>query len=94
MCRDIPSIGTAGWSLGKQVREHFLAGSSQLERYATRLNCCEINSTFYRLHRPKTYARWLEAVPADFRFSQWSKEFAPGCRVAILYLDPKTYALL
>lgn len=62
------SVGTAGWALGKQVREHFLAGSSQLQRYATRLNCCEINSTFYRLHRPSTYARWLEAVPADFRF--------------------------
>ncbi len=62
------SVGTAGWALGKQVRERFLAGSSQLQRYATRLNCCEINSTFYRLHRPSTYVRWLEAVPADFRF--------------------------
>ncbi len=50
------------------MSEQFLAGSSQLERYATRLNCCEINSTFYRLHRAGTYARWLEAVPTDFRF--------------------------
>jgi uncharacterized protein YecE (DUF72 family) len=29
----------------------------------------EINSSFYRPHRPATYRRWAEAVPAGFRFS-------------------------
>ena len=29
----------------------------------------EINSSFYRPHRPSTYARWAESVPAAFRFS-------------------------
>ena len=29
----------------------------------------EINSSFHRPHRPATYARWAESVPADFRFA-------------------------
>ena len=40
-----------------------------LERYATRFDAVEINSSFHRPHRPATYRRWCESVPADFRFS-------------------------
>jgi uncharacterized protein YecE (DUF72 family) len=29
----------------------------------------EINSSFYRSHRPATYARWAASVPDDFRFA-------------------------
>ncbi|MDJ1163920.1 DUF72 domain-containing protein [Burkholderia gladioli pv. gladioli] len=29
----------------------------------------EINSSFYRPHQPKTYARWAASVPDEFRFS-------------------------
>ena len=39
-----------------------------LQRYAQHFRCCEINSTFYRRHRPETYARWVSEVPAGFRF--------------------------
>lgn len=28
-------------------------------------NCVEINSTFYRSHRPSTYDRWAQSVPAQ-----------------------------
>ena len=62
-------VGTAGWSIPKEHRERFGAGDSILARYATRLNAVEINSSFYRPHKPATYARWAETVPADFRFS-------------------------
>jgi uncharacterized protein YecE (DUF72 family) len=62
-------IGTAGWSLPKEHRERFGAGGSILARYATRLNAVEINSSFYRPHKPSTYARWAATVPADFRFA-------------------------
>jgi uncharacterized protein YecE (DUF72 family) len=31
--------------------------------------CVEINSSFYRPHKPATYRRWAESVPAAFRFS-------------------------
>lgn len=38
-------------------------------RYATRFRAVEINSTFYRSHRPSTYARWAASTPPDFRFA-------------------------
>ncbi|MET0656380.1 MAG: DUF72 domain-containing protein [Pseudoxanthomonas sp.] len=47
----------------------FGAGDSALERYATRFDIAEINSSFYRPHQPKTYERWAGSVPAGFRFS-------------------------
>jgi len=40
-----------------------------LQRYAARLSCVEINSSFYRPHRPSTYARWAASVPDGFRFA-------------------------
>jgi uncharacterized protein YecE (DUF72 family) len=40
-----------------------------LARYATRFPVVEVNSSFYRPHQGKTYARWAASVPAHFRFS-------------------------
>ena len=40
-----------------------------MQRYAAGLPAVEINSSFYRPHRPATYARWAESVPPPFRFS-------------------------
>jgi uncharacterized protein YecE (DUF72 family) len=62
-------IGTAGWSIPAPSRADFPADGSQLERYATRLNAVEINSSFYRPHRRTTYERWAASVPADFCFA-------------------------
>jgi uncharacterized protein YecE (DUF72 family) len=62
-------IGVAGWSIPKQHSRRFESKGSRLKRYAGRLNCVEINSSFYRSHRPKTYARWAASVPVEFRFS-------------------------
>jgi uncharacterized protein YecE (DUF72 family) len=50
-------------------RDRFPSGASNLERYASRFNCAEINSSFYRQHRRATYERWAASVPADFRFA-------------------------
>jgi len=61
-------IGTAGWSLLRGLRD-FPAEGTSLERYAEVFNCAEINSSFYRPHQPKTYARWAASTPADFRFA-------------------------
>lgn len=66
--RDI-RIGCAGWSLPRDAWPSFPAEGSHLERYAASLNAVEINSSFYRPHQPKTYERWAESTPADFRFS-------------------------
>lgn len=62
-------VGCAGWSIPNRHAERFDAGGSHLERYATVLNAVEINSSFYRPHQTKTYARWANSVPAEFRFA-------------------------
>nr|WP_314483235.1 DUF72 domain-containing protein [uncultured Pseudomonas sp.] len=62
-------LGCAGWSLPKEHAPAFSEAGSHLQRYATRLNAVEINSSFYRPHRPQTYARWAASTPAGFRFS-------------------------
>ncbi|WP_369977156.1 DUF72 domain-containing protein [Xanthomonas bundabergensis] len=62
-------VGCAGWSIASAQRALVGDGASQLQRYATRFDAVEINSTFYRAHRPATYQRWADSVPADFRFS-------------------------
>jgi len=62
-------VGCAGWSLPRAVLSHFPAEGTHLQRYAARLSCTEINSSFYRPHRSGTYARWAAGVPQDFRFA-------------------------
>lgn len=66
---ELVRIGTAGWTLPRQWREHFPDDGSHLERYAERLRAVEINSSFYRAHRRAVYARWASLVPSDFRFA-------------------------
>lgn len=62
-------IGCAGWSLPAAAKPRFGAGDSVLQRYATRFDAVEINSSFYRPHRRSTYERWAASVPERFRFS-------------------------
>jgi uncharacterized protein YecE (DUF72 family) len=62
-------IGTAAWALPRDVRDRFPPAPSNLERYAARFSCTEINSSFYRPHRRATYERWAASVPDDFRFA-------------------------
>lgn len=62
-------LGCAGWSLSSAVASHFPGEGSHLERYARVFPAVEINSSFYRPHRPATYARWRDSVPDGFRFS-------------------------
>jgi uncharacterized protein YecE (DUF72 family) len=42
---------------------------THLQRYAARFPAVEINSSFYRPHRPATYARWAASVAPGFRFA-------------------------
>ena len=62
-------IGCAGWSIPSRDAAAFGSGASHLQRYATRFDVVEINSSFYRPHAAGTYERWAAAVPARFRFS-------------------------
>jgi len=62
-------VGCAGWALPAIARDRFPDEGSILQRYAAKLPAVEINSSFYRPHRPSSYARWADSVPATFRFS-------------------------
>jgi uncharacterized protein YecE (DUF72 family) len=61
-------VGCAGWGLSSTVASLFPTEGSHLERYARVFSTVEINSSFYRAHQPKTYARWAASVPEAFRF--------------------------
>ena len=62
-------IGTAGWAIPRAVAPSFGETGTVLVRYAGRFPAAEINSSFYRPHRPSTYAGWAGSVPDDFRFA-------------------------
>lgn len=62
-------IGTAGWSLPQAHRTQFPGDGALLERYARRLGAAEINTTFYRPHKPETFVRWAASTPPGFAFS-------------------------
>ena len=62
-------VAIAGWSIRKEQASLFAADGSHLQRYASRFDAVEINSSFYGAHQPKTYERWAASVPERFRFS-------------------------
>jgi uncharacterized protein YecE (DUF72 family) len=62
-------IGTAGWNIPKALATAFTGAGTHLQRYARCFNAVEINSSFYRPHKPETYARWAAGVPSGFRFA-------------------------
>jgi uncharacterized protein YecE (DUF72 family) len=62
-------IGTAGWTIPKPHAPEFPPEGTHLQRYAQRFPAVEINSSFYRPHKPATYARWAASVPLSFRFA-------------------------
>jgi uncharacterized protein YecE (DUF72 family) len=62
-------IGCAGWALPKEQAANFPGEGTHLMRYAGRLPAVEVNSSFYKPHRPATYAKWAASVPEGFRFA-------------------------
>lgn len=62
-------IGCAGWGIASAQASLFPGEGTHLQRYARRFGAVEINSSFYRPHQPKTYAKWAAQVPDGFRFA-------------------------
>lgn len=62
-------IATAGWSVSSRWAGAAPGPGTHLERYARAMPAVEIDSSFYRPHRPATYARWAGSVPPGFRFA-------------------------
>ncbi len=64
-------IGTSGFSYADWKIAFYPAGlksSEYLTYYATKFNCVEINSSFYRIPLKKTVENWVDKVPDAFRF--------------------------
>jgi uncharacterized protein YecE (DUF72 family) len=62
-------IGCAGWTIPGDHAAHFPAGESHLQRYSKRFNAVEINTSFNKLHRRKTYEDWAAVAPPGFQFA-------------------------
>lgn len=62
-------VGIAGWSIRKEHIQLFATDGTHLQRYASRFDAVEINSSFYQSHKRDTYERWAKSVPAKFRFA-------------------------
>ena len=62
-------VAIAGWGIRSEQAGLFEGDGSHLQRYASRFNAVEINSSFYRAHKRETYQRWAETVPPAFRFA-------------------------
>ena len=59
-------MGTAGWSIPKAHAEAIAGEGTHLVRYASVMQCLEINSTFYRMHQQVTSERWGAWTPTFF----------------------------
>jgi len=62
-------VGTAGWTVPREHVHRCGETGSHLERYAAVMDCVEVNSSFYRAHKRKTWERWAAATPGEFRFA-------------------------
>lgn len=67
--KNIVRIGTAGWSVPSNMRAQFPSVGTLLQKYSTRFNAVEINSSFYRPHRVSTYEKWASQTSDNFSFS-------------------------
>ena len=68
-------VGIAGWSIRKEHVGLFAMEGTHLQRYASRFDAVEINSSFYQSHKRETYERWAKSVPARFRFAVKAPKF-------------------
>jgi uncharacterized protein YecE (DUF72 family) len=65
-------VGCSGWNYAgwrEIVYPKGLAQSRWLEHYATLFDTVEVNSTFYRLPKRESVARWVERTPDNFVFT-------------------------
>ncbi len=64
--------GTSGWAYASWKPRFYpatLASAKFLSYYATRLNSVEVNYTFRNQVPKKSFAKWIAATPADFKFA-------------------------
>ena len=72
-------VGVGGWSY-EPWRETFypedVPKKRELEYASRQLTAIEINSTFYRLQKPDTFAKWRDQTPDGFVFAVKAPRYA------------------
>lgn len=64
-------LGATGWSMREWVGKWYPKGTKTgeyLRAYGKQFNTIELNTTHYRIPPDELVRKWVEAVPADFRF--------------------------
>lgn len=87
--------GTSGFAYPAWAPRFYPVGTRSdrlLTAYATRLNACELNNTFYQQPKPPVIAGWLAATGESFRFSV--KAQRGGSMRALSGAAPETLAWL
>jgi uncharacterized protein YecE (DUF72 family) len=77
-------IGIGGWNYAPWRGEFYPKGLVQrreLEYASSQLSSIEINSTFYGLQKPATFAKWHAETPKDFVFAVKGPRFVTQRRV-------------
>lgn len=73
--------------------------ADMLVEYGSRLSSVEINNTFYRMPKPEVLQRWVQQVPADFRFTIKAsqrithRQRLKDCAESVAYLADNLQAL-
>ena len=71
-------IGTSGWNYNDWKEAFYpekVKSKDYLKFYAKHFPTTEVNYSFYRLPRPKTYQNWRQQTPADFCFAVKTSRF-------------------
>lgn len=71
-------VGIGGWNYEPWRTTFYpkeIPASRELEYASRQLSAIEINSTFYRLQKPVTYAKWRDSTPDGFRFTLKAPRF-------------------
>jgi uncharacterized protein YecE (DUF72 family) len=71
-------VGCSGWNYAdwrERVYPKGVPARRWLEHYATLFDTVEVNSTFYRLAKPKAVAAWVEATPPGFVFAVKASQY-------------------
>jgi uncharacterized protein YecE (DUF72 family) len=71
-------VGCSGWNYADWRERVYPRGVPQrrwLEHYATLFDTVEVNSTFYRLAKPRAAAAWVEQTPPEFVFAAKASQY-------------------
>src|SRR3954470_17004613 len=72
-------VGIGGWTYEPWRKNFYPEGlphARELEHASRHVTAIEINGTFYRTHKPESFARWREETPEDFVFCVKAPRYA------------------